>query len=501
MAYWVQPQGKLYLPPPKPVAKVMSTDEYVTPTSIYYHGGSERLVTVGHPYYPILSTDDNKVLVPNVSGNQYRVFRVMFPDPNKFALADPNIYNPETERLVWRLQGLQIGRGGPLGVGTTGNPLYNKFKDTENPNTYNTSTADERQNVSIDPKQTQLFIVGCVPCTGEHWDAAKPCADANFQKGDCPPLELKTTIIEDGQMCDIGYGAMNFKVLQEDKSGVPLEISQKTCKWPDFLRMENDKYGDAMFFYGKREQLYCRHFFTRQGTNGEEIPKDLYLPGGSSPKDKPSLVNYNGTPSGSLVTSDSQLFNRPFWLQNAQGKNNGVLWGNQMFLTVVDNTRNYNFTISQGTQELQSFDPQNTKQYLRHTEEYEVSCILQLCIVKLEGDVLAHINAMNPDILEDWNLGFVPAPQTGIETAYRYLTSKATRCPDSEPEKRKEDPYAGMNFWQVNLQERLSNELDQFPLGRKFLYQTGLKQRSTRAKVTKRTATSSPKPAKRKRAN
>lgn len=34
------------------------------------------------------------------------MFRILFPDPNKFALHDPSIYDPDTERLVWKLVGI-----------------------------------------------------------------------------------------------------------------------------------------------------------------------------------------------------------------------------------------------------------------------------------------------------------------------------------------------------------------------------------------------------------
>ena len=81
---------------------------------------------------------------------------------------------------------------------------------------------------------------------------------------------------------------------------------------------------------------------------------------------------------------------------------------------------------------------------------------------------------MNPSILEDWNLAFIPQPTASIEDKYRYLTSLATRCPDQSANTEKVDPYANYNFWIVDLTERLSSELSQFSLGRRFLYQTGL---------------------------
>lgn len=478
MAMWLPQNGKLYLPPTTPVARVQSTDEYVIPTTLFCHANTDRLLTVGHPYFEI--KDNDTVTVPKVSGNQYRVFRLKFPDPNKFALPQNDFYNPDKERLVWRLRGIEIGRGGPLGVGTTGHPLFNKLGDTENPTRYQPGGAkDNRQNTSMDPKQTQMFVVGCAPCTGEHWDVARPCG--SLEAGDCPPIQLVNSVIQDGDMCDIGFGNMNFKALQQDKSGVPLDIVSTLCKWPDFLKMVNDIYGDNLFFFGRREQVYARHFFTRNGVMGETIPNAVspsdfyYAPDTAQDQKTAGPSVYFATPSGSLVSSDGQLFNRPFWLQRAQGTNNGVCWSNELFVTLVDNTRNTNFTISQKTTTPNPdvYDSQNFKQYLRHVEQYELSLILQLCKVPLTPSVLAHINVMNPTILEDWNLGFVPPPQAPITDDYRYINSLATRCPDQNPPKEREDPYKGLSFWEVDLTERFSQDLDQFPLGRKFLFQTG----------------------------
>lgn len=475
MAVWL-PTGKLYLPPTQPTTRVLQTDEYIRGTSLFFYAGSERLLTVGHPFFPVVEDGTNKVLVPKVSANQYRVFRVKLPDPNKFALIDQGVYDSNTERLVWRLRGCEIGRGGPIGVNTTGHQLFNKVQDTENPYVYVVEGDEARVNLSCDPKQTQLFIVGCTPATGQHWDKAIPCADPAPKKGDCPPLELKNTYIEDGDMGELGFGAMNFAALQEDKAGVPLELVKSTSKWPDFMKMSKDIYGDQVFFYGRREQLYARHMFTRNGTVGDSVPQDYYV-APKSDSDRATQGNsiYFPVPSGSLASSESQLFNRPYWLQRAQGTNNGILWGNQAFITVLDNTRGTNFTISVATQDnITDYKATNYKQYLRHIEEYELEMILQLCVVPLHADVLAHINVMNPSILEEWQLAYIPPAPAGMEDTYRYLSSLATKCPDQVPKKDKDDPYAKLNFWEVDLTEKLSSELSQYSLGRRFIFQTGL---------------------------
>ena len=492
MAVWHSANGKVYLPPSTPVARVQSTDEYIQRTNIYYHAFSDRLLTVGHPYFNVYNINGDKLEVPKVSGNQHRVFRLKLPDPNRFALADMSVYNPDKERLVWSCRGLEIGRGQPLGVGSTGHPLFNKLKDTENSNSYIKSSTDDRQDTSFDPKQIQMFIVGCTPCIGEHWDKAIPCEDERQDNRLCPPIELKTTYIEDGDMADIGFGNLNFKTLQESRSDVSLDIVNETCKYPDFLKMQNDVYGDACFFYARREQCYARHFFVRGGKTGDDIPdaridngtyKNQFFIPGAQGQDQKTIGNamYYPTVSGSLVSSDAQLFNRPFWLQRAQGHNNGILWANQMFITVVDNTRNTNFSISVynergAIKDISDYNAEQFREYQRHVEEYEISLILQLCKVPLKAEVLAQINAMNSSLLEDWQLGFVPTPDNPIQDTYRYIDSLATRCPDKTPPKEKEDPYKGLKFWDVDLTERLSLDLDQYSLGRKFLFQAGLQQ-------------------------
>ncbi|AAA79491.1 major capsid protein L1 [Human papillomavirus type 60] len=501
MALWLQTAGQLYLPPSKPVARVLSTDEYVQPTNLVFHTGTDRMLIVGHPYFDIIDSGSNNITVPKCSGNQFRVMRLLFPDPNKFAMIDRAVFNPERERLVWRLEGLEIGRGGPLGIGTSGHPLFNKYGDTENPAAYplkQNNGDDNRMDVSMDPKQMQLFIVGCKPATGEHWDIAKPC-DPAPAKGSCPPIKLTQSIIQDGEMCDTGFGNANFITLQEDKSGVPLDITNEICKYPDLLKMTKDIYGDAVFFFGKREQIYSRHYFVRGGIDGDSLPDSGYYlaPQTDKPQNNLGGYSYFPTPSGSVASSDNQLFNRPYWLHRAQGANNGICWGNQLFITIVDNTRNTNLSISVYKQDAAidnryKYKQEDFRQYLRHTEEYEVELILRLCKVPLNPDVLAHLNVMDKNILEDWQLSFVPPPPQGIEDAYRYIMSQATMCPTDVPNTEREDPYKQYTFWTIDLQERFSNELSQFSLGKRYLYQYGLlngRKRSASSFVTKKSKT------------
>lgn len=507
---------KLYLPPSQPVARVLSTEEYVEPTSYYYYGQSERLICIGHPFYPVLDREE-KVVVQQVSANQYRSFRVKLPDPNRFAFADPNFYNPDNSRLVWLLKAIEIGRGGPIGVGTTGHPFFNKLGDTENPTgryLKEGRTKDDRQSTSFDPKSTQIFVVGNTPCIGSHWGIAKHCHDEHDPDidGHCPPIQLVNTKIQDGDFGDIGLGNINFKELQEDRSSAPLEINTQTCKFPDFLKMQAEPSGDSCWFYGRRESLYARHYFCRAGINGEAYPNDVkpsdyYLPTNDNPGDPARAderktaapPNYFAMPSGSLNTTDSQLFNRAFFLRKAQGANNGVCWNNELFVTVMDNTRNVNFTINMHIEkeDPKNYDSSKFKVYTRHCEIYELSFVFQIGRIPLQGDILAHINAMNPRVIQSWNLGFVPMPSSGIEDEYRYLDSLATKCAEPNPEKPK-DPYENLKFWDVDLSEKLTLELDQYNLGRKFLGQIAYVPRA-RKTVKRKSSSKNTKSVKRRK--
>lgn len=485
MSYWLPTNGTVFFPPTRPVARVLSTSEFVQPTNIFFHAQTERLLLVGHPYFDIYDPgNETKINVPKVSGNQYRVMRLKLPDPNKFALIDKGIHDPDHERLVWRLQGIQVGRDGPLGIGATGNPLFNKFIDSENPSAYPPPTEndkDYRVDMSIDPKQVQLFIVGCKPPTALHWDVVG-CTGKD--KGSCPPLQMVHSTIQDGQMCDIGYGAMNFATLQQDRSSVPLEIATEICKWPDFGKMANDIYGNELFFFGAREQMYARHYYTGAGATGDAIPesRDLYRTVNTTTyPDRTYLgpYGYQVTPSGSLLTSDSQMFNKPFWLQRAQGNNDGIAWNNDLFVTIVDNTHNTNMLINVYKGDAQLDDQYQYKQddfkyYLRHAEGYEVTLILQLMRVPLKADILAHLQVMDPHILKGWQLGFVPPPPQGLEDEYRYVRSLATSCSgegNAPKDVEDEDPYKDFFFWEIDLSDKFSSELSQFMLGRRFMYQ------------------------------
>ncbi|ACO58661.1 putative major capsid protein L1 [Ovis aries papillomavirus 3] len=472
MAVWV-PNGKSFYLPQSAVTRILSTNEYVQGTGLVFHGSSNRLLCVGHPFYET-QRPDGSVKVPKVSSSQYRVFKVLLPDPNKFVFSEPNLYDPESQRLVWKLRGLQVDRGQPHGVWVTGHLLMNKLDDTENLGRQGSDPAgrdkDSRVNMGLEPKQMQVLIVGCRPPWGEHWGVAKKCASDNADPDKCPAIELKSTIIEDGNMMDTGFGNLDFRSLQENKADAPIDICQSICKYPDFIRMSQETYGDHMFFCAKHEQIYLRHYFSKAGKIGEEVPKTLYVP--PQPDTVNGTVNFWGSPSGSMVSSNNQLFNKPYWVRQAQGHNNGVLWNNLAFITVGDTTRGTNFNISVLDNGAQPYKDSSYAEFLRHVEEFDIQIIVEACIVDLTPEIVSFIHQMDPTILDNWNLGIQAAPDSSLWETYRYISSFATKCPDQVPKpEAPKDPYEKLSFWTVDLNEKLSQDLTHFPLGRRYLFQ------------------------------
>lgn len=488
MAVWLPAQNKFYLPP-QPITRILSTDDYVERTAHFYHTSTDKLLTVGHPYYEIRDSTKQTVTVPKVSPNQYRVFRLKLPDPNTFAFGDKCVYDPDTERLVWACRGLEISRGGPLGAAITGNPLFHKAYDVENPFQYPEApgATDKRVNLGFDPKQTQMILLGCKPAIGEHWKKSLPCSTKTIEDTECHPIELTNTDIEDGDMVDIGMGNMDFAALQESKAQAPLDIVRTVCKYPDFIKMEEDIYGDTLFFFARRETLYARHMFLRGGLMGGEKPPDgTMIPPKSEDAPRSAYSNaYMTVPSGSLISSESQLFNRPYWIQRAQGQNNGIAWHNELFLTVVDNTRGTVLSINKAKTGHTSTEFKGNDYYafVRHTEEFQVSLILQLCRIKLTPENLAFIHTMDPTIVDEWHLS-VNAPTSALHEHYRYISSLATKCPDKVEPITPPDRYKDKKFWEIDLTERVTDQLDQTSLGRKFLYQSGLGRRTAPSRVS-----------------
>ncbi|AAL14231.1 putative major capsid protein L1 [Etapapillomavirus 1] len=467
----------LYIPSQVTVASPYSTDDYVTPTEHLYHLQTDRLITVGNPYFQIADADHPGVIaVPKVSANQYRCFRLQLPDPNgPFPLPSNNLYDPEKHRLVWQLVGLEIDRGQPLGVGLVAAPAFNRGRDAEANSraAWADPEGDNRISCAFEPKHNQMLIVGCAPAVGQHWGLGTKCPNETPDTK-CPPIELVNSNIQDGDMSDIGFGAMDFNALGLNRSDVPMELAASVAKYPDWIKMHTDAHGDSCFYYVTREQIYARRYWQQSGVPGEPVPETV--PIASREQIEKNNSAYMACPSGSVITSDTNLFNRPYWLSRAQGTNNGILWNENLFVTVLDNSRNVIMKISslaEGAQENNAtvYDWKNYYECVRHVEEYGISAIVRLCRVTLTAENLGSIYRMNPDILKKWGIQEAPLGPQSAEDKYRFTSSQAITCqlPQNPPNNAPDDPYKTENYWTVDCRERLSDDLLRYPLGRKFL--------------------------------
>ncbi|ACD39811.1 L1 capsid protein [Chelonia mydas papillomavirus 1] len=473
MAVWTPSTSALFVPPVN-VPALYSTKEFVQRTSYVFHGTTERLLTIGNPYFPLIDRD--VVIVPKVSAYQYRVFRIKLPDPNKFPIPESARGDKDSTRLVWAVQGIQVNKSQPLGVGPSGNTMSSgtlDYADSHHPGNEKPPPPDDRRiNSASDSKQSQVLIVGCIPPMGQHWDASIRCTEDN-DKEMCPPLELKHTVIEDGDMVDMGLGTLNFSTLCSNKSTLPLELINSISKYPDWLTMNADPFGNHCFFMLRREQVYLKSVGMQYGNVGEDEPTDYHIKGGTGTLwQTPGRHSWFPLVSGSLATSDNQLYNRPYWIENSTAPNDGICWHNQLFVTCADTTRNTIFNIStlkKNVPATSDYKESNFTNYSRHVEEYEISFILRLCMVNMDLPVLNHLHNMDPMLLEDWGFGTTPPPNLTVEDQYRFLQSKATKCPPTPATPPDADKWAKYKFWDVDCTEQISSDLSPFPLGRRFL--------------------------------
>lgn len=438
-----------------------STDDFVDKTDLIYCVKSDRMVLVGHPFFEI--SESSKVKVPFVSAQQMRVFKLKLPDPNKFSFPQSGLVDLDSYRYVWSVEGLEVSRGQPMAAGISGNPKFNRKGDIENQikTTQSGDTNDHRVPFGFDPKQTQMIIVGCKPAIGQHWEKKATVGSA---ASDCPVLELKTSEIEDGDLIDFGFGNLKQDGLIGNKSDIPIEMVGKVTKYPDWIKMHTDETGDSCFYMMKREQLFGRHFMEYYGKTPESPPSGT-IP---SNADTDGMA-YKTVPSGSLISSDSSLFNKPYWFNKAQGSNNGILWGNTLYVTCADNTRNNIFNLSTATQGNGTYDETKYNEYVRHVEEYELQAIVRLCKIRLEAQLLQYLQRINKKILDDWGLGWSkPEEKVGTVGVYDGYYSSG-----DESEEDESSPHVAQNFLEIDCDGKLHASLPKFSLGRKYILKFG----------------------------
>lgn len=490
-AIYLPGSASYILPPPPSIDPLFSTDDYVQDTGLLYHATTDRLMTVGHPYFDVYKSDSNSggngaaqpPEIPKVSAHQYRVFRVKLPDPNAMLLPDSSLQSSDF-KLVWQLKALSVVRGQPCAVGLSGNSNFNKMYDRENSpqgaEDKNGNQKDHRVPLCVEGKQSQILICGCKPSLGEYWGSASECPlNKNSNKEDSSPaIQLYSTPIEDGDMHDMGFGNMDFSQLSHNKANIPFELLDETAKYPDWVKMNSDPFGDTCFFMVKRESLYARHYFEHAGKSTEPLPKGYNLnkngDNGSNGTTKADNKTYNWFPgvSGSLTSSENNIFNKPYWLTQAQGHNNCICWNQELFVTVLDTTRNSILNISiKPKSESNGYDETKFNNYLRHVEEYDLRFVFRLCKVPLTPQVLFHLHGCDPHILQNWGYHTTPQPVGALGDVYRFNDSNKAICPVQhvQEDELPDDPYHELHFWDVNVHESFTTDLHRFPLGRSYI--------------------------------
>lgn len=458
---------------------IKSTDEFVTETDVTYIVNSDPVRIQGHPYGP-LSTEGIKMVNPS----KFNVVKLNLPDLNKLMLAPlPGKMDLNTEQYVWKLVGFRVDVQGPQCPAVTGisqsawqgtangledgtqptetvmpsvlssemdidptcmvqelNSDKEKFKemwekmqeqpyDPEDPTESlppspgpAAAAAGKNYRWGMEHAQRQMIIVGCKPPMGyyEMWNDQK--------KG----YERKTEAIDDDDLCEFGYGTQNTDN-EADLTWFPVEMdSNHQCFSIDEIGMANDMAGDRCFMMVKREASGIRQTLL----NGN-VDKDFVAATGNTPfKNIKKCPQPMSTKTAGLVSSASDIFNKGYWLNKARGVNNGILWGNSLYITFVDNTRGQilGHTTPIGTPPT-PYDPTKYNFALRHIKEFQVQVIVRRCKVKLEAKLLTQLLQLNKDWLK--NLGF-SFNNRFVPTQGVFTDLSAEREVEADPEEEKD---------------------------------------------------------------
>ncbi|QYW06007.1 L1 protein [Papillomaviridae sp. Haddock_c45] len=497
-----------------PVSPVMrSTDEFTHDTGLVYAVTSQLMSLIGHPHYDITKSRKRRgktvtdVILPMVSPFQFRVFELNLPDPNHMSFPETLEHrNLSSQRYVWSVEMVEVTRNGPLGVPLTGNSMFAKFADIENPVVDWTKrekqkgakggvdNKDGRVMVGFDGKQTQFIAIGAKPLKGFSWTGTE-----SGVKGGCPILTRVVEDIKDGDLGDIGFGNIDPATLCLDEWHLPIEMKDRKCVSPDIDNMLKDGMGDCMFMYINREQLFAKHFWDMAG-NGGEVTEDMTKP-----------LEGKVIPSGSLAASAQSIFGKPYWLNQSVGPNNGLLWDNKLYVTCMDTTHGASFNIvvpkpqtaGDGDQLQQAagsdnhfssakpceefnplsseydsarnadaYDPSKWNEFQRHVSEWSVEAIVRLKTITLEGELMLLLDQKYPDLLNNWGFGWKENSElTPYQTNMITSQQSMRRCPEENVLGADEEQEVQSNIVidsNGDCKLEMHDELHRTPLGRKY---------------------------------
>ncbi|UDM59208.1 L1 [Trematomus bernacchii papillomavirus] len=418
---------------------VKSTDEFVHETPVTFIVKSDPIRVQGHPFSGAAKEGD---WPPLVSPSRFNVCKVTLPDMSKLIMPPlPGRQGLDTMVPVWKVVGVRIDVQGvqtpavtgfsqttwqatDAGVtdGTqpkqTGDDLDQSFcsQDSENADVTNYRWGAEHA-------QRQMMAIGCKPLKGysETYDDKKGYVRTTYD-------------VSNGDLHEFGYGNSEHGNT-DDLTTVPIEmVRHSKVLLPDHITMENDDAGDSNFMIIERHATGIRHLAYNKNPDAEATT------GGAPFKNvtvNPDPLNIK---TSGMVSSGNDLFNKSYWLNKAKGPNNGICWGNQLFVTFVDNSRGFIYRHTKSTESTtpSTYDPSKYKYTLRHIKEYQVTVIVRKCEVSLEARLITQLLQFNKNWLA--NLGFKFS--SGFKAPSSHSTFHDVEAPTEEDEEEAKEAVA-----------------------------------------------------------
>ncbi|QXP49532.1 MAG: L1 protein [Lutjanus campechanus-associated papillomavirus 1] len=424
---------------------VKSTDEFVEETSTTFIVKSDPIRIQGHPYHKPSSCNF-------VSPSRYNVTKIDLPDMKKMIMPPlPGRLSLQSKIPIWKIVGVRVDVQGIQSPAVTGFcqtdmvPTDGGVEDGVQPTTdtegarsgafYEATMQDGSQPdypEDLDPAagaaagknyrwgaehgQRQLLAVGCKPLKGytESWKTSL--------------YERKVYDIGDGDLHEFGYGIAESETTA-DLTTLPIEMCRSAkVLLPDKLAMDNDLTGDSNFMLIERDATGIRHQAFNRNLDADYIA-------GTAPF-KNVVVNPDplNTKTAGMVASGGDIFNRSYWLNKAKGPNNGICWGNKLYITFVDNTRGFILRHSIKKAEATPYDPTKYEFYLRHVKEYQVTVIVRKCFVSLEAKLITYLLQWNRDWLKDIGFKFNETSDKPTTSVFRELDAPADNAEEEEEE-------------------------------------------------------------------
>lgn len=417
--------------PPQNIWK--TSDQYTTGTDLYFTIKSERIVLQGHPYFG--SSD-----VPFVSPQQWRVFKLQMPEPNNFNISQQGTALSDV-KYIWQLKGFKINREGPIRAGCE---LNKNFDPKTVPQT-------DPDKLVYDVPATQHIVVGCRPCLGVHY------VPHGFTNDATPYLTAVDSEIQDGELSPSGFGPLDIDPMVT-WTGTPklpvdcffpvtmLNNPKNPCKSISDINMDEEETGDRNFIHIHREQSYSKEFIISNQKDREEPTRY-----------KEAFSATWNIPSGSVLSSLNDIFNKRYWINRGEHQNNCLAWNDEFFFTVLDNTRGWNFVFpTTGTSDVLP------KMAIRHMEVFQIEAVVRLVKVKLEAQLIQYLYRMNKDLLNKWGYGWT---RNNLPTSHYQSGFQMGPMIEEESPEEEEEVFRALA---IDFTGRVHNDLGKTDVGRHY---------------------------------